>query len=53
MTSDVSSVEVFKRAVAEPDRQRLQSVLYVPYNDTAWQLLPLELGLGPDLLAAA
>lgn len=28
------------------DRLCLQGVLYVLYNDVAWQLLPLELGFG-------
>jgi transposase len=28
------------------DRLCLQGVLYVLYNDIAWQLLPLELGFG-------
>ncbi|MGW1318554.1 IS5 family transposase [Streptomyces sp. NPDC002426] len=28
------------------DRLCLQGILFVPYNDTAWQLLPLELGFG-------
>ncbi|MFF5372769.1 hypothetical protein [Streptomyces sp. NPDC013187] len=41
------------RPVAGP--ARLQGVLYVLYNDIAWQLLPLELGFGSglDLLAQA
>ncbi|WP_353962079.1 transposase [Streptomyces sp. NBC_00401] len=29
------------------DRLCLQGILYVLYNDIAWQLLPLELGFGP------
>ncbi|MCZ2525917.1 IS5 family transposase [Streptomyces sp. HB2AG] len=29
-----------------PDRLCLQGILYVLYNDIAWQLLPLELGFG-------
>ncbi|MEU4173186.1 transposase [Streptomyces sp. NPDC026665] len=29
-----------------PDRQCLQGILYVQYNDIGWQLLPLELGFG-------
>ncbi|MFH9554700.1 transposase [Streptomyces sp. NPDC017435] len=28
------------------DRLCLQGILYVLYNDIAWQLLPLELGFG-------
>ncbi|MFJ7969677.1 transposase, partial [Streptomyces sp. NPDC096324] len=28
------------------DRLCLQGILYVLHNDIAWQLLPLELGLG-------
>ncbi|GAA5708096.1 hypothetical protein Save01_08975 [Streptomyces avermitilis] len=28
------------------DRHCLQGILYVLYNDIAWQLLPLELGFG-------
>jgi len=28
------------------DRLCLQGILYVLYNDMAWQLLPLELGFG-------
>ncbi|MFJ8846677.1 transposase [Streptomyces cyaneofuscatus] len=29
-----------------PDRLCLQGILFVPYSDIAWQLLPLELGFG-------
>ncbi|MFB6707778.1 transposase [Streptomyces sp. NPDC056333] len=29
-----------------PDRLCLQGILFVPRNDMAWQLLPLELGFG-------
>jgi transposase len=29
------------------DRLCLQGILYVLHNDIAWQLLPLELGVGP------
>ncbi|MEU2346664.1 transposase [Streptomyces sp. NPDC013082] len=29
-----------------PDRLCLQGILFVLYNDIAWQLLPLELGFG-------
>ncbi|MFC8958044.1 transposase [Streptomyces sp. NPDC057101] len=29
-----------------PDRLFLQGILFVLYNDVAWQLLPLELGFG-------
>ena len=29
-----------------PDRLCLQGILYVLFNDIAWQLLPLELGFG-------
>ncbi|WP_406427039.1 IS5 family transposase [Streptomyces sp. NBC_00147] len=29
-----------------PDRLCLQGILYVPFNDVAWQLLPPELGFG-------
>ncbi|MFE1879565.1 transposase [Streptomyces diastatochromogenes] len=28
------------------DRRYLQGILYVPYSDVSWQLLPLELGFG-------
>lgn len=34
-----------------PDRLCLQGILFVLYNDIAWQLLPLETGFGTDLLA--
>ncbi|NUS17772.1 MAG: transposase [Streptomyces sp.] len=35
------------------DRLCLQGILYVLYNDIAWQLLPLELGFGSDRPAGA
>ncbi|WP_411145019.1 transposase [Streptomyces sp. x-80] len=36
-----------------PDRLCLQGILYALYNDITWQLLPLELRLGSDVLAAS
>ncbi len=33
-------------ATTVADRFCLQGILYVLYNDIAWQLLPLELGFG-------
>ncbi|MGP3925948.1 transposase [Streptomyces sp. 8N616] len=35
-----------------PDRLCPQGILYVLYNDIAWQLLPLELGFGSDRRAS-
>ncbi|MEV0494171.1 hypothetical protein [Streptomyces atratus] len=36
-----------------PDRLCLQGILYVLYNDVAWQLLPLEVRFGPAATADA